>query len=179
MENLRDSVAYKLEAVNKVEGNKILTRLFKAQFNSSFEFIREAIKWDMIKDSAMELLLSLAEDSDKAIKEHLIIKQLIDMDGADLAEVHNTYCMIIKDYDSKIYYNDEDNIIMLVGDCPYNALQRAFYGDYNPNHDYVKLDGYANLKSFDDPTEHISKSDMLDTIMDNLEEFEDLFDLEY
>lgn len=105
--------------------------------------------------------------------------QLEEMDDANLVEVHNTYCRLVNDNDSTIYYNDIEDVQMLVGDCSYNALLRAFYGDYNPNHEYVKLDGYANLESFDDPTEHISNSDMLYTIMDNLEEFEHLFDLEY
>lgn len=108
-----------------------------------------------------------------------VVDQLNGMDGVNLVEVHNTYCNLVNDYDNTIYYNDKDNITMLVGDCPYNALQRAFYGDYNPDHDYVKLDGYANLESFDDPTEHVCNSDMVDTILENLEEFEDLLDLDY
>lgn len=108
-----------------------------------------------------------------------VMDQLEEMNDTDLVEVHNTYCRLVYGVDDEIHYNDTENLQMLVGECPYNALQRAFYGDYNPNHEYVKLDGYANLESFDDPTEHISKSDMVDTIMENLEEFEDLLDLEY
>lgn len=108
-----------------------------------------------------------------------VLDQLNEMDDVNLVDVHNLYCSLVNDNDSTIYYNVEDIIPMLVGDCPYNALQRAFYGDYNTNHEYVKLDGYANLESFDDPEEHISKSDMVDTIMENLKEFEYLLDLEY
>lgn len=105
-----------------------------------------------------------------------VIEQLSEMDAANLVEIYNTYCNLINDNDSEIYYNDKDNITMLTGDCPYNALQRAFYGDYNPNHEYVTLDGYGNLESFNDPNDHISINDMLDTIIESIEEFEGLLD---
>lgn len=105
-----------------------------------------------------------------------VIDQLKEMDNSDLVVVYNTYCSLIYDVDSEIYYNDKDNITMLVGNCPFNALQRSFYGDYNPNHEYVTLDGYANLESFNDPTDHISIDDMIDTIMESIEEFEGLLD---
>lgn len=111
----------------------------------------------------------------------LIIEQLNEMDDANHVEVHNTYCNLIDDNDGIIHYNDLGGLQMLLGDGEgYLSIAcRVFYGSYNPNHEYVKLDGYANLESFDDPTEHISKSDMVDTIMENLEEFEHLLDLEY
>lgn len=105
-----------------------------------------------------------------------VVDQLEEMNDTDLVEVHNTYCRLVYGVDDEIHYNDEEGVSSLVGDCPFNALQRAFYGDYNPNHEYVKLDGYGNLESFNDPTEHIYNDDMLDTIMESIEEFEGLLD---
>lgn len=108
-----------------------------------------------------------------------VIEQLEEMNDTDLVEVHNTCCMIVNDNDGIIQYNDLEGLQMLLGDGEgYLSIAcRVFYGSYNPNHEYVKLDGYANLDSFDDPTDHICNSDMIDTIMENLEEFEYLLDL--
>lgn len=106
-----------------------------------------------------------------------VINQLSEMDSFYLVEVHNIYCDLINSHDSIIYPNDEEHINRLVGDCPYNAIQRAFYGDYNPNHHYVRLDGYGNLESFDDPADYVYISEMVDTIMENIDEFEYFFDL--
>lgn len=52
-----------LEAVDKVEGNAGLTRLFREEFASDFDFIREAIKGNLLKESAKNLLLTLAEET--------------------------------------------------------------------------------------------------------------------
>lgn len=52
-----------LEAVDKVEGNAGLTKLFRREFASDFDFIRETIKGNLLKERAKELLLTLAEET--------------------------------------------------------------------------------------------------------------------
>lgn len=110
-----------------------------------------------------------------------VIEQLEEAYTNDLVEVHNLYCSLIDDRDNEIQHNDLGGLQMLLGDGEdyITFALKVFHGDYNPNHDYVKLDGYANLESFNDPTEHICNSDMVDTIMENLREFEYLLDIEY
>ena len=49
-----------------------------------------------------------------------------------------------------IYPNDEDFFQMFYANDPFGAVQRAVYGNYNPQHDYVMLDGYGNFKSMDE-----------------------------
>lgn len=55
------------------------------------------------------------------------------------------------DYYNEVVYNDEIGLTTLVGDdkTPYDIACKVFYGDYRPNDEYVKLDGYGNFQSFD------------------------------
>lgn len=52
-----------LKAVDKVEGDPELTKLFRKEYASSFEFTREAIKGNLLKESAKNLLLTLAKET--------------------------------------------------------------------------------------------------------------------
>lgn len=52
-----------LEAVDKVEGNAGLTKLFREEYATDFDFIRELIKGNLLKESAKNLLLTLAEET--------------------------------------------------------------------------------------------------------------------
>ena len=46
--------------------------------------------------------------------------------------------------------NDDDFFNTFFPNNPTEAVRSAYYGDYNYCDDYVKFDGYGNLKSVDD-----------------------------
>ena len=46
--------------------------------------------------------------------------------------------------------NDEEFFNTFFYNNPTEAVRSAYYGDYNYCDDYVKFDGYGNLKSVDD-----------------------------
>lgn len=49
-----------------------------------------------------------------------------------------------------------------------NLLNMAFYGGYNPNHEYVGYDGNGNIESMDKITYHMELLRFQDEILDDL-----------
>lgn len=74
-----------------------------------------------------------------------VIEQLEQLLFCDLVMTYNDYASA--NYYELIQDNDEDSINTLF-DTPYDTAQAVVYGKYNPNDDYVMLDGYANAVSF-------------------------------
>ncbi len=74
-----------------------------------------------------------------------VIEQLEDLLFCDLVMTYNDYASA-NNYEM-IHDNDEENINTLFN-TPYEAAQAVVYGKYNPNDDYVMLDGYSNVISF-------------------------------
>ena len=75
-----------------------------------------------------------------------IIEALDEMTKDELIQVHAQYCDAINNYDDYIYSMWEFNDIMYGQTADWIA-NRIFYGDFNPNYDYFKFDGYGNLQS--------------------------------
>lgn len=74
-----------------------------------------------------------------------VIEQLEKLLFCDLVTTYNSYASA--NYFELIHDNDEENINTLF-DTPYDTAKAIVYGKYNPNDDYVMLDGYANAVSF-------------------------------
>lgn len=69
-------------------------------------------------------------------------------DDSELIELHNEYCDNVNDYDNRfISMWDFDEEMRY--NSPSDIAQMICYGEFNPNDDYFKFDGYGNLKSFD------------------------------
>lgn len=100
---------------------------------------------------------------------------------SDLVEVHNTHCKLIDLEDATIHRNDFKGLRLLFGESEdfMDIICGVFYGDYNPNHKYVRFDGYGNLESFNNPNDYIERTDIVETMMGHLKEFEGLLDLDY
>lgn len=80
-----------------------------------------------------------------AIQLNQVIEQLEDLLFCDLVMTYNDYASA--NHYELIHDNDEENINTLF-DTPYETAQAVVYGKYNPNDDYVTLDGYSNAVSF-------------------------------
>ena len=58
------------------------------------------------------------------------------------------------------------------GISPWNIATKIFYGDFRPNDNYFRFDGYANLESFDYISDEVDLEEIADYIIDNDEDFD-------
>lgn len=105
------------------------------------------------------------------------INQIIDLlnslDTDELIQVNNRFA-IENNYDSEVYMNDEE-FFELYFPKSIDAVRAASYVNYNYSHDYVRINGYGNLESFD----YFEVSDLCDTvenIAEHIAENEELYD---
>lgn len=93
------------------------------------------------------------------------VKEIIeDMDRGDLVSLYNDYAS--ENNYEEIHDMDDINDY-LSGMEPRDILNKAFYGDFNPSHDYFKFNGYDNLESTDYPEDSwIDKDELADFIFD-------------
>ena len=106
------------------------------------------------------------------------LKELIPVEKIEL---HNLMCSEgYGDPDDQIFENDEEFFNMFYSNDVFNAVQRAVYGEYNPMHDYVTLDGYANVQSIDkDRLDRFIDDDEIARFLDENEQYlEDNLELE-
>ena len=96
-----------------------------------------------------------------------VIEYLETLDYSELVAAHNTYCEVANYNDDVIHINDEDFFETYFSNKPIEAVRAAQYGDYNVAHDYVVFNGYANLVSLNDPSEHVSLTEIADCILKN------------
>lgn len=71
-----------------------------------------------------------------------------------------------------IYFNDDYFFSMMYGDKPMEAVRAAMYGEYEYQDDYVYINAYGNLSSFnyaDEDTSPINFGVLADWCSENLE----------
>ena len=88
-----------------------------------------------------------------------------DMDTSDAVSLHNEWCYETNDYDDEIIEMERFDEIC-DGMKPLEIATKIFYGDFNPNHDYFRYNGYANFESTDYPTDWIYPSDIAREVVD-------------
>ena len=99
------------------------------------------------------------------------IKNIIEnMDDSDAVALHNEWCYEINDYDGEIIEMERFDEFC-EGMAPSDIAMKIFYGDFNPNHDYFRYDGYTNFESTDFPTEWIYPGDIARYVVDYEESF--------
>ena len=103
-----------------------------------------------------------------------VLEYLNELSNSELVSIHNKYCQSINDYDNEIHHNEDDFFETFFDGRVIEAVRAISYGDYNYNHNFVMFDGYANLKSFDDPTDEIDLSDIANDILENPENYYDI-----
>lgn len=93
------------------------------------------------------------------------------MSNKDAVAIYNTYCIECGSMDDYIWENDEYEINEYFGDdSPYEVLCRTGYGDYHISHDYFRMDGYGNVRSFNNIHSDVSPfyaDELADFIIDN------------
>lgn len=94
----------------------------------------------------------------------------------DLMEMWNTKCQKEQSSD-QVYENSEDFFEMFFPKSV-DAVRAAKYGEYEFTHDFVKIDGYGNLQSFNDITDFVDIEELADHILENEELYNSWLELE-
>lgn len=100
------------------------------------------------------------------------IKNIIeDMDTSDAVALHNEWCYETNNYDDEIIEMERFDEIC-GGMKPSDIARSIVYGDFNPNHNYFRFNGYANFESTDWPTDWIYPGDIANDVVDRECSFE-------
>ena len=87
----------------------------------------------------------------------------------------------INSYDSSLQHLEflymEDLDIYLDGLTPTDIANKIFFGDFNPNHEYFKFNGYENLESFDEWELNKELFDNIDEIIERIVDLKDEIEL--
>jgi hypothetical protein len=105
---------------------------------------------------------------------------IINMDSEDIFQLNNSYCYANNCFDDLLYELDDNNINEIMeGKEPIEIIRMTAYGDFNYANDYFRFDGYGNLQSLNYLTsENLPDfiENVIDTIIENPDEFENLFE---
>lgn len=71
-------------------------------------------------------------------------------------------------FEEATYYDMEEFDEFLSGRTPMEIAQMIFFGDFNPNNDYFRFNGYGNLESADWPDVVAEAEDLESDIIDHL-----------
>ena len=104
-------------------------------------------------------------------KTEMIKNWLENMSESQLYTNCNEYFDKTGYFDDRIYDMEEFDE-MMSGVSPWNIATKIFYGDFRPNDNYFKFDGYANLQSFDYISDEVDLEEIADYIIDNDEDFD-------
>jgi len=94
-----------------------------------------------------------------------VIEYLENLTASELVQANDIYCELSNDFDGIIFQNNED-FFNVRFDTKIDAIRSVCYGTYNLSDDYVKLNGYGNVESFNNPVEYVDLSSIADYILD-------------
>ena len=87
----------------------------------------------------------------------------------------------INSYDSSLQHLEfldmEDLDTYLDGLTPTDIANKIFFGDFNPNHEYFRFNGYENLESFDEWELNKELFDNIDEIIERIVDLKDEIEL--
>lgn len=102
-----------------------------------------------------------------------VTEYLNGLTSSELVERWNEYARE-HDGDNEIFNNDEDFFNTFFDGKVLEAIRAISFGDYRYNDDYIKFDGYANLETFNDPSDNIDISELAQAIIDKPGDFYDI-----
>lgn len=98
-------------------------------------------------------------------------KYLDSLKDSKLLGFHNIYCQ--KNNSSEtIHSNDKNYFEEFYADNVYEAVRAAVNGDFKMNHDYIRIDGYANLQTTNNLSDWVDKNDLANDILENPENYD-------
>lgn len=91
----------------------------------------------------------------------------LENDGDNLLDAWNEYCSE-NNMDDYIHNFDDDFFETYLSSDPQEAFRLGCFSDIRWSDKYLIFNGYGNLESFDDPSNHIDETVLIDWIVDNL-----------
>lgn len=91
-----------------------------------------------------------------------LIDQIRELDDYNLIELHNAYCEASQS-DDQIHRNDEEFFETYFTKA-IDAIRAAHFGVYEYHHDFVQFNGYANLESFDYPSQKVDFDELTEWV---------------
>ena len=101
-------------------------------------------------------------------KREKLIELIQEMSVADTVSLHNEYCYETNCYDNEIF--DADRLDEICeGQSATWIMNRVHFGDYHPQANYIKFNGYGNFQSIFDYEifEYIYEQDIVDYILEH------------
>lgn len=86
----------------------------------------------------------------------------------NLLDLWNDYVREHNSGDNEIFSFDDETMSMLFGDDPMEAFMAGVNAEINFLDNYLKLDGYGNIISLNDPSTQIDETVLIDYILENL-----------
>lgn len=75
---------------------------------------------------------------------NLIVDELKSLDAGIMVDIFNGYQDEMNG--ERLYFMDDFDEVMSAS-SPWEVTRSAFFGDFNPTHDYFTFNGYGNLES--------------------------------
>jgi len=110
--------------------------------------------------------------SNKTFKNLDSVKEYLNnLDCSELVSIHNEYCQSTNNSDDEIFINDEDFFNTFFDGKVLEAVRAVSFGEYSYSHDYVVFNGYANLETFNNPTDKVDIESIASDILENPENY--------
>lgn len=106
-------------------------------------------------------------------KREKIIDLIQKMNKPDAVALHNKYCYATNCFDDEIFDSDRLDEICY-GQGAFWIACRVYYGDFNPNSEYIKFDSYCNFQSIYNYNlfDYIDENEIADYILKNDNDFD-------
>lgn len=104
----------------------------------------------------------------KMTREEAIRTYVEQLSGSDLAELIQTINEYDGSFEDAAYFDMDEFDYFMTDYTPTGIVQMAWFGDFNPNEDYFKFDGYGNLVSLNENEIEAETMDFRDDVIDHL-----------
>lgn len=104
----------------------------------------------------------------KMTREQAIKSYVENLTGDDLAILLQYIHAYDGSFEEAIYYDMDEFDEFLSNATPTEIARMIYFGDFNPNDDYFRFDGYGNLESLDWQEISAEAEDLVDDILDHL-----------
>lgn len=104
----------------------------------------------------------------KMTREQAIKSYVEQLSGDDLANLLQTMNAYDGCFEESAYYDMDEFDEFLSNATPSEIARMIFFGDFNPNDDCFRFDGYGNLESLDWQEISAEAEELVDDILDHL-----------
>jgi hypothetical protein len=154
------------KSVKENKNRQIRNRILKEAKKVRAKRIAEAAKKKSAKKLTESKRRKLTEATNWDELRAEIESYISNLSDGDKIWLWNNYCDETNSIDYNVYSMDDLDEI-LADMKPWDAIRAAFYGDFNPNHNYWRFNGYGNLESFDYADDYVDVDEMVDYIIED------------